>query len=67
MITRDRLVHSRRWVVKIGSALLTSDGRGLDRSRMSAWVDQLASWVGGGRELVIVSSGAVAEGMSRMG
>jgi len=67
MITRERLVHSRRWVVKIGSALLTSDGRGLDRSRMSAWVDQLASWVGGGRELVIVSSGAVAEGMSRMG
>ncbi len=67
MITRDRLAHSRRWVVKIGSALLTSDGRGLDRSRMSAWVDQLTSWVGGGRELVIVSSGAVAEGMSRMG
>jgi glutamate 5-kinase len=67
MITRDRLAQTRRWVVKIGSALLTSDGRGLDRSRMSAWVDQLTSWVGGGRELVIVSSGAVAEGMSRMG
>ena len=67
MSDRERLCETRRWVVKIGSALLTSDGRGIDRSRMSAWVDQMAAFVGAGRELVIVSSGAVAEGMSRMG
>jgi glutamate 5-kinase len=54
-------------VVKIGSALLTSGGRGLDRSRMAAWVDQMVALAGDGRELVVVSSGAVAEGMSRMG
>jgi glutamate 5-kinase len=67
MTDREHLRGTRRWVVKIGSALLTSDGRGIDRSRMSAWVDQMATLSAGGRELVIVSSGAVAEGMSRMG
>ena len=67
MSKRDRLSQSRRWVVKIGSALLTSGGRGLDHSRMAAWVDQMVALAEGGRELVVVSSGAVAEGMSRMG
>jgi glutamate 5-kinase len=65
--TREALTKTRRWVVKIGSALLTADGRGLDRARMSAWVDQMAAHVDAGRQLVVVSSGAVAEGMSRMG
>ncbi len=58
---------SRRWVVKIGSALITGDGRGLDRDRLRAWVDPLADLIDAGYEVVIVSSGAVAEGMSRMG
>ena len=56
-----------RWVIKIGSALLTQPGRGLDRSAIRAWVDQMASLKGGGVELVLVSSGSVAEGMSRLG
>lgn len=59
--------QSRRWVVKIGSALITGDGRGLDRDRLRAWVDQLADLIEAGYEIVVVSSGAVAEGMSRMG
>jgi len=67
MFERERIRANRRWVVKIGSALLTADGRGLDRQILGRWVDQLADWVTGGRELVIVSSGAVAEGMARMG
>ena len=67
MTDREHLRETRRWVVKIGSALLTSGGRGIDRSRMSAWVDQMVTLAAAGRELVIVSSGAVAEGMSRMG
>ena len=58
---------ARRWVVKIGSALITGDGRGLDRERLRAWVDQLADLIDAGHEIVVVSSGAVAEGMSRMG
>jgi glutamate 5-kinase len=64
---REELKNSKRWVVKIGSALLTAEGKGLDRERLGQWVDQMADWVQSGRELVVVSSGAVAEGMSRMG
>jgi len=48
MSKRDRLSQSRRWVVKIGSALLTSGGRGLDHSRMAAWVDQMVALAEGG-------------------
>lgn len=67
MISREQISATRRWVVKIGSALLTNDGNGLDRERLAVWVEQMASWVQSGRELILVSSGAVAEGMSRMG
>jgi len=58
---------ARRWVVKIGSALITGDGKGLDREALRNWVDQLADLLDEGHEIVLVSSGAVAEGMSRMG
>ncbi len=67
MKTHADLVRARRWVVKIGSALITADGRGLDRERLRHWVNQLADLLGEGHEVVLVSSGAVAEGMSRMG
>ncbi|GGO88281.1 glutamate 5-kinase [Marinobacterium nitratireducens] len=64
---RNRLSSGGRWVVKIGSALLTNDGRGLDQAAIAHWVDQLAALRAGGLELLLVSSGAVAEGMSRLG
>ncbi|PVY70409.1 glutamate 5-kinase [Tamilnaduibacter salinus] len=67
MTERNRIGSARRLVVKIGSALLTNDGRGLDVSALSGWVDQLAALSRQGVELVIVSSGAVAVGMSRLG
>jgi glutamate 5-kinase len=67
MMSRDGIRQTRRWVVKIGSALLTRNGRGLDRSVLSPWADQMAAFLASGGELVLVSSGAVAEGMSRMG
>ncbi len=57
----------QRVVVKIGSALLTNDGRGLDRDSMAVWVEQLAALRKKGIEIVLVSSGSVAEGMTRMG
>ena len=63
---RKRLQTTRRWVVKIGSALITADGRGLDRERLREWVDQIADLIEAGHEVVVVSSGAVAEGMNRM-
>ena len=67
MTAREALTRTRRWVVKIGSALLTRDGQGLDLDLLSPWVDQMAMRRVGGDELVLVSSGAVAEGMVRMG
>ncbi len=57
----------QRVVIKIGSALLTNDGRGLDHGAMALWVDQLVGLRDRGIELVLVSSGAVAEGMVRLG
>jgi glutamate 5-kinase len=58
---------TQRWVVKIGSALLTRDGEGLDREALADWAGQMARLHKSGVEIVLVSSGAVAEGMSRMG
>lgn len=64
---KKQLSNSKRWVVKIGSALLTDDGRGLNRERIGRWVDQMVTLRAQGFELVLVSSGAVAEGMKRLG
>jgi glutamate 5-kinase len=64
---RDRLVSGQRWVIKIGSALLTNDGKGLNRPGIQAWVDQINDLMSQGIEIVLVSSGSVAEGMSRLG
>lgn len=61
------MAQRARWVIKIGSALLTNDGRGLDRALMQAWVDRMVALRAAGVDLVVVSSGAVAEGMTRLG
>lgn len=66
-IGRARIPNTRRWVVKIGSAVLTENGQGLQQTTLAVWVEQMAKFVQSGCELIIVSSGAVAEGMSRMG
>ena len=67
MRQRTDLQQSKRWVVKIGSALLTADGAGLDREAIHDWVAQMVALRVRGIELVLVSSGAVAEGMMRLG
>ena len=59
--------QSQRWIVKIGSALLTQDGKGLDYSSIADWARQIAELRQQGIEVVLVSSGSIAEGMSRMG
>ena len=64
---RHKLQQARRWVVKIGSALLTANGQGLDQQAMRSWVEQMVALAQQGIELILVSSGAVAEGMVRMG
>ncbi|WP_336368347.1 glutamate 5-kinase [Marinobacter sp. C2H3] len=67
MSHRSPLRQARRLVIKIGSALLTNDGKGLDQSALEGWVAQMAALVEQGVELVVVSSGAVAVGLSRLG
>ena len=67
MTVREGLQSSRRVVVKIGSALLTNDGRGLDLDAIASWVEQMAALKQAGMEVVLVSSGAVAAGLSRLG
>ena len=64
---RDRLGRSRRWVVKIGSALATNNGLGLNLTRMRNWASQIADLEGPERQIVVVASGSVAEGASRLG
>ena len=61
------LADARRIVVKVGSSLVTNEGRGLDEAAIGEWCRQLAALVRDGRELVMVSSGAIAEGMKRLG
>jgi len=58
---------AKRWVIKIGSALLTKDGKGLDFAAIADWTEQIADLRKQGKEIILVSSGSVAEGMSRMG
>ena len=61
------LRQARRIVVKVGSSLVTNEGRGLDAQAIGNWCRQLAALAAQGRELVMVSSGAIAEGMLRLG
>ncbi|HEX9173584.1 MAG TPA: glutamate 5-kinase, partial [Telluria sp.] len=61
------LQAARRIVVKVGSSLVTNEGRGLDAAAIGDWCRQLAALAGQGREVVMVSSGAIAEGMKRLG
>ncbi len=65
--TSQVLHAARRIVVKVGSSLVTNDGRGLDEAAIGQWCRQLAALRRDGREVVMVSSGAIAEGMKRLG
>lgn len=67
MQSRTEFASARRIVVKIGSALLTGGGRGLDTVRIGEWVAQIAEIRQKGTEILLVSSGSVAEGMCRLG
>ena len=64
---RQKLREAGLWVVKIGSALLTANGRNLDRDAIARWCDQIATLREGGHRVILVSSGAVAEGCRRLG
>ena len=61
------MLNARRIVVKVGSSLVTNEGRGLDAEAIGNWSRQLAALAAQGREVLMVSSGAIAEGMKRLG
>jgi len=64
---RERLTLGKRWVIKVGSSLLTADGQGLDHKLIEQWSAQMATMAAKGHEIVLVSSGSIAEGMTRLG
>lgn len=63
---RERVKLAKRWVVKVGSSLLTADGRGLDHTIIDQWTAQIAALLNDNREVVLVSSGSIAEGVARL-
>ncbi|HVT35789.1 MAG TPA: glutamate 5-kinase [Nevskiaceae bacterium] len=67
MLNRENIPQSRRWVIKVGSSLVTAKGQGLDHAAIADWCAQIAQLRSAGRQIVLVSSGAVAEGMARLG
>ena len=60
-------MSKKKWVIKIGSALLTNDGKGLDTISIASWVDQIVTLTKQDIEVILVSSGAIAEGIKRLG
>jgi len=64
---RTQIKNARRLVVKVGSALVTNDGKGLDHAALADWAQQIAQLRQQGREIALVSSGAIAAGIVRLG
>ena len=61
------LKEARTVVVKVGSSLVTNEGRGLDAAAIARWAAQVAELRRLGKKVILVSSGAIAEGMQRLG
>jgi glutamate 5-kinase len=61
------IASARRVVVKVGSSLVTNEGRGLDTDAITRWAEQIAAVHALGKQVLLVSSGAIAEGMQRLG
>ncbi|MEO8537913.1 MAG: glutamate 5-kinase [Betaproteobacteria bacterium] len=66
-MTASPFARASRLVIKVGSSLVTDEGRGLDHAAVSRWAAEIASLIHGGKSVVLVSSGAIAEGMQRLG
>ena len=64
---REKIKNAKRLVIKVGSSLVTNNGLGLHHDRILHWVEQISCLHGQGKQVVLVSSGAVAEGVSRLG
>ena len=66
-IKRKQISTTSRWVVKVGSSLVTKNGRGLNMDAIKNLASQIATLTKSGKEIILVSSGAIAEGMNRLG
>ena len=66
VVERPTIAASRRWVIKIGSALTTKHGMGLNTEAIEAWAAQMVALKQGGHEIVVVTSGSIAEGAMRL-
>lgn len=66
-MNQSLLLNSKTFVVKVGSSLVTNNGEGLDRASIAAWAAQISTLAKQGKQIILVSSGAVAEGMQRLG
>ncbi|MCC2954237.1 glutamate 5-kinase [Massilia sp. IC2-477] len=66
-VAHSTLQQASRIIVKVGSSLVTNEGRGLDHTAIARWAAQIAALRSLGKEVVLVSSGAIAEGMLRLG
>ncbi len=67
MIAPSSVSRARRLVAKVGSSLVTNNGQGLDQTALAQWAQQIAALARQGKQVILVSSGAVAEGMQRLG
>jgi glutamate 5-kinase len=65
--TSANVAAARRLVVKVGSSLVTGNGRGIDHAAVARWAEEIAALRLAGKEVALVSSGAIAEGMQRLG
>jgi len=65
-VMRDNIKNAKRWVIKVGSSLVTNNGRGLDLGAIEQWASQLVAMQKNGIQVVLLSSGAVAEGVARL-
>ncbi|SHH52827.1 glutamate 5-kinase [Pollutimonas bauzanensis] len=66
-IPQSAVAQAKRLVVKVGSSLVTNEGKGIDVAAVAQWAEQIASLHAQGKQMVLVSSGAIAEGMARLG
>ncbi len=67
LLQNSLLANGKVLIVKVGSSLVTNNGEGLDRAAIAAWATQISALVKQGKQVVLVSSGAIAEGMQRLG
>ena len=67
MTAATPVASASRIVVKVGSSLVTNEGRGIDHDAVARWAGEIAALASAGKEVVLVSSGAIAEGMQRLG